>query len=293
MALSKSRYHVGGKNPVRHPLVQSHRGAGFLAPENTLASFLATWELGAIPEADLRTTRDGVIVAFHDETFARLVTGINSALREKGVQDVTFQELSAFDVGAWKDEKFAGQRICSLEQIFATMQGYPDRTLYMDVKDVNLSRLADLVRSYDVADQVILAAPGEQLLRAWQQVLPRSQTLLWMGILRHGDEAILWERLDRLRREEFAGITQVQIHVEAVRGSDHWQFKPSLEFLRETGGTLKASGVLFQVLPWECADVEVYRLLLHVGVESFASDYPDVAVRVLREWGGYHATPDT
>ncbi|HWG84805.1 MAG TPA: glycerophosphodiester phosphodiesterase family protein, partial [Deinococcales bacterium] len=46
-------------------LVQSHRGAGVLAPENTMAAFRLAWSLGTVPEADLRQTRDGEIVAFH------------------------------------------------------------------------------------------------------------------------------------------------------------------------------------------------------------------------------------
>ncbi len=58
--------------------------------------------------------------------------------------------------------------------------------------------------------------------------------------------------------------------------------------MRTTAGELTASGVVFQVLPWACEDAEVYRALVGAGVQSFASDYPDVAVRVLREWTTFH-----
>ena len=274
-------------------IVQSHRGGGALAPENTIESFLATWELGVVPEADLRTTRDGVIVAFHDPSFARVVKDLSSDLRDKGVQDLTFRELSALDVGSWKDETFAGQRVCSVTEIFALMRGHPDRALYMDIKDVQLPRLAGLVREFDVAEQVILAAPDEQLLRDWQATIPHGQTLLWMGILWQGDEGTLRQRLEGLRGEGFAGVTQLQIHVEAIRNAGDWQFKPSLELLRETARALKSSGVLFQALPWDCAEAEVYRALLRAGVQSFASDYPAVALRVLHEAGECHRAAAT
>ena len=277
---------------VSQLLVQSHRGGGALSPENTIESFTATWEMGAVPEADLRTTRDGVIVAFHDQNFARVVKDLRSDLRDKGVQDVTFQELSDLDVGAWKDDTFAGQRVCSVAEIFTLMRGHADRVLYMDVKDVQLAALAGLLREFEVADQVILAAPDEQLLRDWKQLVPEGQTLLWMGILRAGDEGTLRHRLQRLRDEDFAGITQLQIHVEATRNEGGWQFKPSLDMLRTTAAELKAAGVLFQVLPWECAKPEVYRALLQAGVQSFASDYPEVALRVMREWAAGHPLPD-
>src|SRR4051812_23462640 len=54
-------------------VVQAHRGAGVLAPENTIAAFELGWKLHCVPEADVRTTSDGVIVAFHDNNFARVV----------------------------------------------------------------------------------------------------------------------------------------------------------------------------------------------------------------------------
>jgi glycerophosphoryl diester phosphodiesterase len=277
---------------VKQLLVQSHRGGGLLTPENTIESFIETWELGAVPEADLRTTSDGVIVAFHDKNFARVVKDVHSGLREKGVQDVTFQELSALDVGSWKGDKFANQRVSRLAEILTLMRGHSNRMLYMDIKDVQLPQLADLVREFEVAEQVILAAPDEQLLRDWRKLVPHGQTLLWMGILYKGDEGTLKQHVERLRDENFAGLTQLQIHVQAIRSDGDWQFKPSLELLRTIAGELKSSGILFQSLPWECADAEVYHMLLGAGVQSFASDYPEVALHVLHEWAKIHPRSD-
>ena len=277
---------------MKQCLVQSHRGGGALSPENTIESFIETWEMGAVPEADLRTTLDGVIVAFHDKSFARVVKDLSSDLREKGVQDLTFEELSALDVGSWKNSNFAGQRICSVPEIFALMQGRPDRALYMDIKDVQLPQLAHLVREFDVIEQVILASLDEQLLRDWRELMPKGQTMLWMSILWEGDERTLRDRLKRLRDEDFSGISQLQIHVQAIRHEGEWQFKPSLELLRDTARELKSFGILLQAIPWECDDAEVYRTLLGAGVQSFASDYPQVALRVLREYAESHLSAD-
>src|ERR1043166_6790684 len=52
--------------PLNRVVIQAHRGAGFLAEENTLAAFELGWSLGCYAEADIRTTTDGVSVAFHD-----------------------------------------------------------------------------------------------------------------------------------------------------------------------------------------------------------------------------------
>jgi glycerophosphoryl diester phosphodiesterase len=49
-------------------LVAAHRGASTLAPENTIAAFEKAIEVGAeMIEFDVRRTRDGVLIAFHDE----------------------------------------------------------------------------------------------------------------------------------------------------------------------------------------------------------------------------------
>ena len=48
-------------------LVAAHRGASMLAPENTLAAYEQAIEVGAdMIEFDVRSTQDGVLVAFHD-----------------------------------------------------------------------------------------------------------------------------------------------------------------------------------------------------------------------------------
>lgn len=61
--------------PPGKPLVAAHRGASLLAPENTLDSFRKAIEVGAeMVEFDVRRTRDGELVVFHDElpaTFTR------------------------------------------------------------------------------------------------------------------------------------------------------------------------------------------------------------------------------
>jgi glycerophosphoryl diester phosphodiesterase len=71
--------------PLEKFVIQAHRGAGVLAPENTVAAFELGWKLNCVPEADVRTTKDGVIVAFHDNNFARVVVGVTPEMaKERG-----------------------------------------------------------------------------------------------------------------------------------------------------------------------------------------------------------------
>lgn len=246
-------------------VIQSHRGAGALAPENTIAAFELGWTLGTIPEADLRTTRDGVIVAFHDGHFGRVAKNAGPELRGKGIEDLTLGELAAIDVGG---------PIPTMREVFAAMKRHVERRLYLDIKEVELPRLARLVRDEGVARRVILASTRYELVKQWRALVPESGTLLWMG----GTEAELEGRLAELREARFAAITQLQIHVHPPGHARAL----SETFVRALGAELRARGILYQALPWGAREPAGYTRLLELGVVSLATDYPDVAREAVR-----------
>src|SRR6188508_1863197 len=90
----KSAWNLRDHVPLEKVIVQSHRGAGVLAEEGTLEAFELGWKLGTYPESDLRATKDGVIVTFHDNNFARVVKDASPELKKKGVEDLPYAELS-------------------------------------------------------------------------------------------------------------------------------------------------------------------------------------------------------
>jgi glycerophosphoryl diester phosphodiesterase len=306
----KSDWTIVGHIPVEQVIVQSHRGAGVLAEENTVAAFTLGWKLGTYPESDLRTTRDGVIVTFHDENFSRVVKGVDPALAKKGVKDLTFADLMKLDVGAWRGEQFLGRRVSKLNDAFEAMRGQPERHLYLDIKNVHFPQLARDVRAFGVERQIILAAPKPETIREWKVLVPDSETLLWM----RGSEPQLRARIAELRASGFAGITQVQIHifpnrtieealamasiapakievsVEKAKASGE-PFTLSRAFIVELGQELRARHILFQALPYT-SDASVYAQLLDLGLMSFATDYPDVTLREIKAYYARHpATP--
>ena len=256
-------------------VIQAHRGAGRLAPENTMAAFTKGWELGAVPESDIRMTKDDVLVAFHDATFDRLIGDLPPALKGKGVRDLTWEELTKLAV---RTPTGSGP-VPKIAEVFDAMRGHPERRFYIDVKEVSLDALAALSKAHGVEEpQLFLASPDPALLRKWKKLLPRSETLLWMG----GKEADLAKRLDALRAEGFAGITQIQIHVHLTDLSAKEPFTPSTAFLRGVAEELKPRHILYQAFPWDCKDPAVFARLMELGVESFATDEPEEAFKGIR-----------
>lgn len=270
----KLAWNVRDHIPLAEFTVQSHRGAGALSPENSVEAFEIAWSLGTVPEADLRTTKDGVIVAFHDNDFKRILPDADAAMKARRVEDFTWDELRGLDIGAWKGQQFAGQRIPRMTDIYRILARHPQRRLYIDIKNVDLAQLAQ--ESRGVHKQLILASTHYSVIREWKRLAPDSATLHWMG----GAEEQLTARLEELRKTGFADITQLQIHVHtAPEGRT-----PGDRFLIATGELLRSHGILYQALPMMSRDPKLFHALMDLGVASFATDYPDVAMQAIRQY---------
>ena len=114
--------------PWPYPLWIAHRGAGKLAPENTLAAF----RLGAVYgyrafECDVKLSADGVPFLLHDDTLARTTSG-NGSAGEK-----SWAQLSRLDAGAWHSRLYAGEPLATLEAVarFCRSNGF---TLNIEIK---------------------------------------------------------------------------------------------------------------------------------------------------------------
>src|SRR3989338_4007474 len=93
------------------PKVIGHRGAKAYAPENTLASIHAAADLGIEwVEIDVKLTKDGVPVIFHDEELNRCTNG--SGL----VAETDFKTIGELDAGLWFGDSFLGEKIPTLEE---------------------------------------------------------------------------------------------------------------------------------------------------------------------------------
>jgi glycerophosphoryl diester phosphodiesterase len=271
-----------GEPPPFH--IQAHRGAGVARPENTLDSFEWAWQIGVTPEADLRTTADGAIVCFHDADLSRVVSNIDEARKKTAIEQLPLAEVQQLEIGSFRGRQFAGQRVPTATSVLGAMRGHPDRLLYLDIKTADLDQLVKLIREHRVERQVLFTTTKHDLIQDWKKRVPESLTLLWNG----GTEEELAKKLAAVRQANFAGITHLQIHVHVGDMDAPEPFSPTRPFLRTVGEELKARGIVFQVLPWECSDPRAYEMLLELGAESFATDYPEVTLKAVRDFRAKH-----
>ena len=98
--------------PWPYPRWIAHRGAGKLAPENTLAAFRVGASHGYRAfECDVKLSADGVPFLLHDATLQRTTSGHGPAAA------LTWDELSRLDAGAWHGRGYAGEPVPSFAAI--------------------------------------------------------------------------------------------------------------------------------------------------------------------------------
>lgn len=106
-----------------YPRWVAHRGAGKLAPENTLAAF----RLGAshgyrMFECDVKLSADGVPFLMHDAELARTTNAAGKlGAGSNGVSDIggehPWSALAQLDAGSWHSRTYAGEPLPTFEAI--------------------------------------------------------------------------------------------------------------------------------------------------------------------------------
>lgn len=99
-------------NEWPYPAWIAHRGAGLLAPENTLAAFRLGAQHGyRMFECDAKLSGDEVVFLMHDDRLDRTSSGAGLA------GDVPWRKLSCLDAGTWHSRLFAGEPLCTLDAV--------------------------------------------------------------------------------------------------------------------------------------------------------------------------------
>lgn len=152
-------------------LIFGHRGASAYAPMNTLPAFELAAEQGADGvELDVHLTKDGELIIVHDFTIDHTTNGTGT------VTDKTLAELKEYDAGSWFDEKFAGEKLPTLDEVFEAVGG----KLYINVEIKSLSREADgteevvaeCIHRHNMNERVIVSSFNPYVLKRFRPIAP-------------------------------------------------------------------------------------------------------------------------
>jgi glycerophosphoryl diester phosphodiesterase len=162
----------GGKSD---PLLIAHRGLLREAPENTFAAFGACMDLRLGFELDIRRTKDGHLVCVHDETVKRTTNGTGR------IADLTLAELRKLDAGAWFSSAFAGEKVPTLDEVFALLAqrkaGHSLVALDLKIDDAAVeTEIVRLAEKHGVLDQMLcigLAISAPAVRRQYRAASPK------------------------------------------------------------------------------------------------------------------------
>ena len=145
-----------------------HRGDPRHAPENTLASLEMAWRHGRrAVEFDVRATRDGVPIMFHDAGFSRVTDGEGVVARR------LWRDCQRLDAGGWFHARFAGERIASVGQVLMAFRRRP-MTLFLELKVAGAERrLHRLIAEAGMAPRCRIASSHLAALAPFRTLSPR------------------------------------------------------------------------------------------------------------------------
>jgi len=240
------------------PQIIAHRGASAAAPENTLAAFNLAIDLGAdAVELDVDMTRDGVPIVIHDDTVDRTTNGHGAAAH------LTLSEIKQLDAGSWKDAKFAGERIPTLEEVFEAIAKkiwINVELKKMSLKDNGLEEaVVRLIQKMNLRERVILSSFNPFAIRQAKQIDPSIPIAL---LTSSGEPMYLRE-----------GWLEFLLSLEA-RHPQHTQLKAKGMAHYKRGGK--------RVNVWTVDDPNDMKLFAGQGVDGIITNVPDVARKVLR-----------
>ncbi len=229
------------------PAIIAHRGASYLAPENTVAAAKLAWELGAdAVEVDVFLAKDNRVMVIHDKDTRRTAAGKNNMAIKK-TPSLVLREL---EVGSWKGEEYKGEKIPFLSEIIETVPEGKD--LVVEIK-TGSEILPHLERSFEMSgklDQAVFISFG------WETILDAKKTFpdnrcYWLSSLKGGLK-------DKMEEAAKAGLAGVNLNYRIID--------------QQVMQMAKAHNL--EVLTWTVNDPAVAREMADLGVKAITTDRP-------------------
>ncbi|HEY8699962.1 MAG TPA: glycerophosphodiester phosphodiesterase [Arthrobacter sp.] len=244
----------------------AHRGFSRDGLENSIAAFRAAVELGyQYLETDVRTTADGVLLLFHDDTLDRVTD------HSGRISELTAAEVAAARIG--------GREPVALFDELVT--AFPDIRLNLDVKDwSSVKSLAAGIERHNMHHRVLVASFSDRRRRATLKLLSRpvaSSAGFTTNALVVALGPLLPARwLRRVLRHALRDVHALQI---PVRYGPLRVVTPN--YIR------RAHSLGLAVHVWTINDPAEMRRLLELGVDGIVTDRADLLRQVMQERGGW------
>jgi glycerophosphoryl diester phosphodiesterase len=261
------------KTNVSDILNVSHRGASGHAPEHTMVAYeLGEKMQGDYIEVDLQMTKDGELVAFHDETLERTTNGTGL------VKDYTLAEIKKLDAGYWFNEKYpekakaeyVGLTVPTLSEVIENFG--KDNRYYIETKSPEVypgmeEKLLEVLKKYELV--------GKD--RESSKVLVQSFSPESLKKMYELDKNVPLVQL--LEYEKQATITD-----EEVKKYKEYSIGLGMNFDRiDESYVQKVREHDLEIHPYTVNEKEDMKKLLEWGVTGMFTNFPDNLHEVLED----------
>ena len=209
-------------------------------------------------ESDVHISKDGKLVIFHDASVERTSNGTGF------IKDMTYDELLALDIGAWKSPEFAGQRIWTLGQLLDFCRE-TRLLLNLELKNYEVfydgleQRVIDEICARGMQEQVFVSSFNHISMQRFKELCPEIDTgLLYDKPLLDMEHYLLRSNADNMHPRYML-----------------LQYQPELMELFHGRG--------MKVNTWTVNDEENMKDMIARGVDCIISNHPDVLCRVADE----------
>lgn len=245
----------------------SHRGASGYAPEHTITSYQMGDKMhGDYIEVDLQMTKDGKLIAMHDETVDRTTDGTGL------VKDYTLEQIKQLDAGSWFNEKYpqyanqdyAGLKVPTLEEVFQKFG--KNAKYYIETKSPEVypgmeKELLRLVNDFEINKKTLLVQSFSPLSLKTMNELDPSVKLV--QLLSYKTNAVITDA-------EVAAIKQYAMGVG-----------PNYTYLNQDY-VQKVVGSGLEIHPYTVNDKETMKKLIDWGVTGMFTNFPDRLHEVMK-----------
>ncbi len=242
----------------------AHRGVKVRAPENTLPAIQKAIDMGYdYVEVDLRYSRDGAPVLFHDLRLSPKTNGFGFVAWRK------FTALKKLDAGSWFSDEFKGTRIPTFEECLKSMQGRIN--LYLDQKESPKPELFQLLNKYGFSrDKLVVVGFLKRYQRKFAKHYPNAPVMPWLSNAAEVEKVLEKFPTARAFNTSCKSLTRDMV-IEAHRH-----------------GVMIFTNVLRVK---RSKERDCMRRTIELGADAVQFDHPDVLFPLLEEMRRKNATP--
>lgn len=223
----------------------AHRGASYLAPENTIASDKLAWELGAdAVELDINLSKDNKVMVIHNGDTEK-VSG-----KYYKISETNSKVLRKLDVGSYKGEKYKGEKIPFLDEILNIIPS--DRKLVIELKSgkETIPWMKKVIDKCGKVDQLIFISFDWKTILETKKTFPNN-VCYWLS----NNKVELMEKMKEIAESGVDGIDLKYSIIDQEVMDEAKKYK-------------------FDVVAYTVNDPEEAKRLINLGVKGITTDRP-------------------